>query len=159
MVKQKTDQPELSEVEQLQEELARLEEQLAHCKDREQRALADYQNLIRRTREDQSRFAKLATVEFVENLLQPLGHLQLAADQLNDQGLTMVITQLWQTLEQQGLSRIEVKGKRFDVETMEVVEKEEGDEEEQVVVKEVRPGYTLNEIVIQHAKVVLGKSH
>ena len=115
--------------------------------------MADYKNLIRRTQEERGKVAKLSTRDFAETILQPLEHLSLAAEQVNDPGINMVATELWQALESQGLQEIETAGKTFDVETMEVVERMgEGD----AVVKVVSRGYMLNGEVIRHAKVVVG---
>lgn len=137
---------------ELSEQLVATTNQLAEAKRREQLALADYQNLVRRTNEERGRVARLAARNFVEDLLQPLSHLTLAAQQLNDAGLHMVIAQLWQSLEQNGLKKIEALGKDFDVHTMEAVEKGERGKK---VLKIVRDGYVLNDAVIQHAKVIL----
>lgn len=146
------------ELETLQTRLSELEDQLQQARQREQRALADYQNVVRRTREDQSRFAKLATADFVTSLIQPLEHLQLAAQQLNDPGLNMVVGQFLQAMSEHGLKQLDVLGQPFDLKTMEVVEKESNEAEDKlVVVKVLRPGYTLHGEVVQHAKVVLGK--
>lgn len=133
--------------------IAELEAQLQQAKDRELRNLADYQNLVRRTQEERSKFIKMANRDFAEELLQPLDHLSLAAAQLNDNGLNMVVDQLWQVLRQQGLEEINVLGKQFDPATMEVVEKQGQGE---VVTSVVKKGYTLNGEVIQFAKVIVG---
>ncbi len=137
---------------ELSEQLLTTSNQLVEAKRREQLALADYQNLVRRTAEERGRVARLAARNFVDGMLQPLGHLTLASQQLNDAGLTMVISQLWQSLEENGLKKIDALGKDFDVNTMEVVEK--GDQGKKVL-KIVRDGYVLNDEVIQHAKVIL----
>jgi molecular chaperone GrpE len=155
-------------------ELEALRAELNQARAREQRAVADYQNLQRRTREEQSRWAKLATRDFVSDLLEPLSHLSLAANQLQDPGLEMVVKRLWQTLENQGLQRIEVLGKPFDITTMEAVDQQvqaeagldesgEGGIDAEgtsagVVTQVVREGYLLNGEVIQHAKVIIGSS-
>ena len=46
----------------------------------------------------------------------------MAARQLDDSGLNMVLTQLFDRLKEQGLEPIDPIGQPFDVETMEVVE-------------------------------------
>lgn len=138
----------------LQAELAATQSQLQTAQEQARRAVADYQNLQRRVQEDRLKLVKLATQELVSELLQPLDHLSLAAEQLQDQGLNMVITQLWQTLENQGLQKLDVLGKPFDVATMEAVDAAStGD----VVIKVHTAGYTLNGELIKHAKVVLGE--
>lgn len=139
-------------------ELEELKEQLQTAKDNEIRARADYQNLIRRTQQERQQLIKLATKSLVADLVQPLEHLALASQQINDQGLNMVVGQFWQTLDQHGLQEVNPMGEPFDVETMEAVEiKDEGSEDDMVVVSVVKRGYRLNGEVIQHAKVVLGK--
>lgn len=136
-----------------QTQVEQLQAQLTAATDREKRALADYQNLVRRTQEDRARSAKLASLEFVHSLLQPLDHLSLAAAQLQDQGLNMVVQQLWKALQEQGLEEITVLHQPFDPELMEVVDKQgEGD----TVQKVVKKGYRLNGEVIQVAQVIIG---
>lgn len=139
-------------VQELSDQVVSLTQQLSDAKRREQLALADYQNLVRRTNEERGRVARLAARNFVADLLQPLSHLTLASEQLNDAGLTMVITQLWQSLEQNGLKKIDALDKPFDVTTMEAVET---GEQGKKVTKIVRDGYILNDEIIQHAKVIL----
>lgn len=141
-----------TQLEQLQADYATLAEQLADAKRREQLALADYQNLIRRTNEARSKISRLAARTFVEDLLQPLSHLSMASEQLNDAGLNMVVSQLWQALENNGLQKIDALGKEFDVSTMEATDTGENGKK---VIKIVRDGYLLNDEIIQHAKVIL----
>lgn len=136
----------------LSKQVVELSEQLKDAKRKEQLALADYQNLVRRTNEERSKVARLAALNFVENLLQPLSHLSLASEQLGDAGLTMVVAQLWNSLEQNGLEKIDALGKDFDVTTMEATQK---GEKGQRVIKIVSDGYMLNDEVIAHAKVIL----
>lgn len=148
----KTDVKKMTELEKLEARIADLEEALILSNEKEKRAMADYQNLVRRSREERQSFVKMANRDFALGILQPLEHLAMAATQINDQGLDMVIAQLQKQLENEGLVEIPAMGQKFDLETMEAVDKEgEGDK----VVKVVRKGYTLNGEVIQHAQVVL----
>lgn len=137
------------------DELERLQDELAQSRAREQRLMADYQNLIRRNREEQTRWAKLATKDFVSEILLPLEHLTRAAEQVQDKGLDMVMQQFWQTLERHGVQRVSTVGQKFDVQTMEAVEQHQDSLD---VTAEVRPGFTLYGEVIQHAKVILGQA-
>ncbi|MDA1079137.1 MAG: nucleotide exchange factor GrpE [bacterium] len=137
-------------------ELELLRAQLAEMTERERRLQADYQNLVRRTREDKLTHSKLATKHLVTDLLDPLAHLSLASQQLNDPGLRMVIEQLWKTLSTHGLAEIEVLGKPFDATIMEAVEVVSPENVAAVVSSVVRPGFTLHGEIIQHTKVVLG---
>jgi len=135
-----------------QKELLSLKEQLNASLEREKRVLADYQNLQRRSMQERLAFIKMANKDFCQILLQPLEHLSMAAENLKDKGLDMVIEQFWKELQNFGLMEIEVLGKDFDLNTMEVVNKKgEGEK----VVEVVRKGYMLNGEVIQHAQVIL----
>ncbi len=134
------------------EEIAHLQQLLTESLEREKRVLADYQNLVKRNQEERVKFLQLANKGLIETLLSPLEHLSMAAEQIDDQGLNMVIRDFWQVLDEAGLEEIYPKGKKFDLETMEVVDKEgEGEK----VVKVVKRGYLLNGQVIQHAKVIV----
>lgn len=134
------------------QEIIELQQQLGESLEREKRVLADYQNLVKRNQEERVRFLQLANQRLVETMLSPLEHLSLAAEQIDDQGLNLVIRDFWQVLEEAGLEEIYPKGEKFNLETMEVVEKE-GDG--QKVTKVVKRGYRLNGQVIQHAKVIV----
>jgi len=131
-----------------------VQDDLDQAKEKEQRMAADYQNLVRRTREERGQAARLAAQALVEDLVQPLEHLSLAARQISDPGLDMVKSQLWQALSRHGLEEINPLGQKFDLETMEAVDKQDNGD---TVVSVIRSGFKLNGEIIQHAKVVLGK--
>lgn len=148
-----THQAEDLELTQLQEELETAREAERKARESELRSLADYHNLVRRTSEDRGKLIKFANQQLIADLLQPLDHLGLAAAQLNDPGLNMTVQQFWQVLNDNGLEEINPVNQPFDVELMEVVEKQgEGDK----VIAVVKKGYTLNGQVVQHAKVIVG---
>ncbi len=129
-----------------------LSQELAQVQERERRALADYQNLVKRTQEERLKTIKFANRELLAALLQPLDHLALASAQLQDKGLDMVTQQFWQVLKLAGLEEIECEGKRFDPLLMEAVEA--GDKKE-TVLKCVKKGYTLHGEVLQPARVIV----
>lgn len=146
------------ELAKISQKIEVLEQQLSQAKERELRAQADYNNLQRRSKEEQSRIVKLAAKAMVEDLLESIEHLSMAADQLKNSILDMVLTQLWAALREHGLEELQVMGEPFDLQTMEAVDLVDGaTENEGVVVKVIKRGYTLNGQVIQHAKVVMGK--
>ncbi len=130
-----------------------LKAQLVQAQENELRSRADYHNVVRRNQEQTSRLMKLAARDVLSSLLQPLDHLSMAATQLKDKGLDMVVDQLWKALAEQGLQELDVMGKPFDAVTMEVVDKKS---ESDQVTAVVRKGYQLNGEVIQHAKVIVG---
>lgn len=133
-------------------ELAELQKLLAASLEREKRAMADYQNLQRRSSAERLALIKMANKDLCQALLQPLEHLSLAALNLHDKGLDMVVEQFWKELQAFGLQEIPVLGQKFDLATMEVVDKKTRGEQ---VIEVVRKGYTLQGEVIQHAQVIL----
>lgn len=149
----------------LKQQIEDLQNELNLAKEKERRAVADYQNLVRRSSEERIRVAKLAALDFVEVLLEPLSHLSLASEQLNNQGLNMVVDQLWRKLNEIGLEEINPLGQPFDVNTMEAIldpsnvneELTKKDEKNLIhkVSKVVAKGYKLNGEVVRHAKVIV----
>jgi molecular chaperone GrpE len=147
-----------SAVAQLSDKIAELEAQIAQAKDSALRAQADYQNLQRRSREEKAHVTKFATKALVEDMLEPLEHLSMTAEQLKNPILDMVLQKLWSVLEDHGLQELKVLGKPYDVLEMEVVDLVDGaTESDGAVVKIVKRGYSINGAIIQHAKVVIGK--
>ncbi|MDR0463121.1 MAG: nucleotide exchange factor GrpE [Pseudomonadales bacterium] len=135
------------------QQVAELENKLAETNEKLARVLADYQNLVRRHREERAETIKFATRDFVEMLIQPYDHLRLASESLNDPGLNMIIDEFMQVLKEQQVEQLIPEGETFDVVTMEAVEKTgKGDK----VTKVFSPGYILNGRVLRPARVAVG---
>ncbi len=137
-----------------EEKVIALENEKKELQDRVTRALADYQNLVRRQKEEQGKVVEYAKIMIFESLLQPLEHLAIAAKTLNDKGLNMVIDQFWKALEEQGLKEFNPINQEFDPLSMEVIEKVGSGE---IVAEVASPGYMLNNQVIKFAKVKVGQ--
>lgn len=130
-------------------ELENLENQL-------KRALADYQNLEKRIAQEKSEWIKMANKDLILRLLPGLDSLILAKKHTKDEGVIVSIKHFLDVLEAEGIKKIETEGQEFDPKTMEVVSTTEG--KENIVVDELRAGYTLYGTVIRPAQVVVGKS-
>jgi molecular chaperone GrpE len=135
------------------DQIQKLEAEILRLQDKERRALADYQNLQRRQHEERLKTIKYATAELIEALLQPMDHLYMAAAQLNDQGLQLILTQFEQVFQQFELEEIKVLGQPFSAETMEVIEKKS---DKNQVTQVIKKGYRLHGQVIRVAQVVMG---
>lgn len=131
---------------------AALEQQLVQAREAERRALADYQNLAKRNQEQQLKMVKFASRELLSALMQPLEHLNLAAAQLKDPGLDMVVKQFWQVLETAGVQEVAAVGQTVDPHTMEVVQ---AGDNKQKVTQVIRKGYLLHGELLQPAKVII----
>lgn len=91
------------------------------------RALADYQNLIKRTEREKSELLSRANKNIVEDLLPVLDQLNRAQAHLKDQGLEMALEQFKNVLTQKGVETINANpGDIFDVGLHEAVETVEG---------------------------------
>lgn len=134
--------------EDLQRKIDELQNQL-------KRALADYQNLEKRTHEERHEQVRSANRYLLLRLLPVLDTLLLAGRHVEDEGLKLSIKQFQDVLKQEGVERIETENKHFDPKIMEAVEVEKGDEGK--VLSEIRAGYILNGEVLRVAQVKVGK--
>lgn len=138
-------------IEKLKKEKAEIE--LAH-----KRALADYQNLVKHSNNEKIEFFKYSLEKFLLEALPVFDNLKMAISTLNEneqnspwvEGIKHVIKQFREIFLENGVTEIKTVGERFDYNKMEAV-KGDGD----IIKKEIRPGYLLNEKVIIPAKVVL----
>ncbi len=136
------------EVKELKERIADLENQLL-------RAVADYRNLEKRLDEEKKEFVKFANRDLLLRLIPAFDTLFLAEKYVVDEGIKLTIKHLQESLRDVGVERVKAVGEEFSPESMEVVTTEEG--EENKVLEELRPGYTLNGKLVRPAQVKVGK--
>ena len=151
------------------------------------RAQADYQNLVKEFDGRRNDYVRFANVNLIIELLPILDNFKAAFSQIPEAeknspwviGFSYIKKQLEDMLAREGVEQIKTVGEEFNHEEHEAVDNEgegedgdegnddatadkQGDKNEdsavkQVVTKEVRPGYTLNNKVVQAAKVVVAK--
>lgn len=146
------------EVKQLKDQVEELKRELAEAENTWRRALADYQNLEKRVSEERQDFVRFAAKNFIEKLLVVLDDLEKASAHLKDQGLELALKKLQALLKEEGVERIDTKGKNYDIQTMEAISIVEGDEDNQVI-EELRAGYMLHGSVIRAAQVKVSKKN
>lgn len=156
-------QPTELTVDQLQQKIVELEAALVQIKqaadnndEKWKRALADYQNLVKRTQEERKDLMRFSTKEIIEKLLPIIDDLYQAAGHLQDQGLNLAIKKIEQFLEKEGVVRIETINKPFTVETMEAIQVVDG-EKDNIVIQETRAGYLMHGSVLRPAQVIVSK--
>lgn len=157
MVKNSASQPAADQVDQagqIDERLADLQTQLDQKEDAYRRVLADFQNLQRRAQTDRTQTIQRANADLLLDLLPTLDHLEMAMKHFTDPSLSMIAGDLHKTLANYGVTRITTIGEEYNAETMEVVETEPG--KQNIVLREMLPGYFLNGNILRHAKVVVG---
>lgn len=140
-----------------------LKKQLQCLEENYRRALADYQNLQKRTEKEKQEFLKFATCNLVTKLLTVLNGLEAAQKHLQDQGLGLLIKKFKEILKQEGVVEIKSQNEPFDPEQHECVEvvKVKDNRLENQVIEEVRKGYRMivgeDDQVLRYAQVKVGK--
>ncbi len=119
------------------------------------RAVADYRNLEKRLEDEKKDFVKYANRELLLRLIPAFDTLFLAEKYVADEGIKLTIKHLKESLREVGVDMIDAVGKDFDPEFMEVVVTDAG--EENVVLEELRPGYTINGKLVRPVQVKVGK--
>lgn len=152
-------------LEDLQVCIEELEEQLAEAEDRRLRAAAELRNYRRRITQQQAQQLQYAHEQLVTALVPILDHMELALesareeDQPRDEviaGVEMIHRQLFDTLQQFGLRRVDTVGEEFDPRLHEAIERRAMEDEglsEGEIIEEIRPGYRLNDRVVRPAEV------
>lgn len=125
-------------------------------KDKYLRALADYQNLERRTHDTIERAKIISGREFALGLIEVLDDMQAAEIFVKDEGLQLVIDKVKRMLERMEIVEIEVLGKQYDPAVAEAVEVVAGPHDNEVGTI-VQKGYMINSEVIRPARVTVTK--
>ncbi len=141
--------------------------ELEDMKNRYFRALADYQNLQRRSAKEQLEARGRGVEDFVKKLLPVIDTLDKAMEQISKisnvdkrimDGLEMFSIQLTDVLEKEGLKSISAKGQKFDPNFHEAMCKRcVEDAEDEVVLNEFEKGYVFKERVLRTSKVEINQ--
>jgi len=119
------------------------------------RAVADYQNLEKRVREEKREWVLIANKNLLLRILPILDTLILALKYSQDKSLKVSVNQFLDILKNEGVTKIETKDKDFDPRLMEGIERVTGAKDK--VIEETRAGYMLNDNVLKPAQVTVGK--
>lgn len=138
-------------------EIEELRQKVEECESRYRRALADYQNLQKRSQEERIHWIKTANKELLLRLLPVFDTLQLATKHSEDQTLKVCLQQFIDVLKAEGVEFIKAVGKEFNPHTMEAVTTAQGQEEGKVL-EELRAGFIINGQTLRPAQVVVVKS-
>ena len=130
-------------------------------KDALQRLQADFENYKKRVEKDLVQYRKFANADVIRAVLPILDSFELALKNTKDQekfvkGVELIYAQFYQMLEEQGLRPIKTAGEKLDPYKHEVLLQEESDKDG-MILEELQKGYMLNDMVIRHSKVKVGK--
>ena len=148
-------------------ELEKLKQELAESKDKYLRLVAEFDNFRRRNAKERVELIQTAGKDIIQALLVVLDDTDRAAKQLEAsddinqvrEGVTLVFNKLRTTLQARGLKRMESLHQPFDADLHEALAEIPAPSEELKgkVLDETEPGYYLNDKLIRHAKVIVGK--
>ena len=154
------------DVEFLQGQLEKLQEQSIVSLDKVVRAQAEMENLRKRAARDVENAHKYALEKFTDELLPIMDSLELGlsasvkAKNLDDlcKGMELTLEMFNTVMEKFGITMIEPKGEKFNPELHDAVSMQETDDSNSGIIIEVmQKGYTLNGRLIRPAMVVVAK--
>jgi molecular chaperone GrpE len=143
-----------------------LKSEVAELKDKYLRLYADFENFRRRTAKEKIEMISGASADVVKAILPIVDDFERAKISFDSsteiealkEGVDLIYTKLFKTLESKGLKPIVAKGETFDVEIHESVAQFPAPSEDLKgkVIDEIEKGYYLNDKVLRYAKVVVG---
>ena len=150
-----------------QNELEELKKKYNELNDSHLRLMAEFDNYRKRTLREKSELIKNGGENALSNLLPVVDDFERALQNLRtaedikavNEGVELIYSKFMSYLSQQNVKPIETVGKPFDAETSEAVALIPAPDADMKgkVLDCVQTGYTLNEKVIRHAKVVVGE--
>ncbi len=149
------------------EEVEKLTQELGEMKDKYLRMMAEFDNYKRRTAREKEEMRQTAGKDLMQSLLVVMDDMDRAAKQLETttdlavlkEGVSLVFNKLRATLQQKGLKVMEAGNGEFNPDLHEAITEIPAPNEDMKgkVIDVVEAGYYLNDKLIRHAKVVVGK--
>jgi molecular chaperone GrpE len=147
--------------------LEKLQAELKEAKDKHLRLAAEFDNFKRRNAKERIELIQTAGKDVIVDLLEILDDYDRAQKQLETsddakqikEGISLVFNKLKNLLQAKGLKPMETISKEFNPDLHEAITEIPAPSEELKgkVLDEVVKGYYLNDKIIRHAKVVVGK--
>ena len=161
------EEQELTSEEKLQKELDAANQTIEEQKDKYLRLSAEFDNYRKRTMKEKAELIKnggektiSAILPILDDMERALQNARKAEDiQAVCEGIELISQKFQKVLAQEGLQKMEPVGKDFDTDFHEAVALVPAPAEDQKgkVLDCVQTGYTLNDKVIRHAKVVVAQ--
>lgn len=145
-----------TELGEVEEAKSVLEVERDEYKNKLLRALADYHNLEKRVADERQELGRRAVQNFILRILPFLDNLEQAEVFVKDKGLEIVKTSFLELLEKEGLKKIDVLNKEYDIHVAEAIDLVEG-ERDNIVVEVMRNGYKFYGQIVRPAQVKVSK--
>jgi len=149
------------------EQIVELEAQLSEQKDKFLRLYAEFENYKKRTLKERLELINTAGQETLKKMLPVLDDFDRAKQSAEDEnspehfseGVQLLYDKFHSTLKAQGVKVMETNGQDFDPELHAAISEIPAGSEEMKgkIIDTIEKGYYLNEKIIRHAKVVVGK--
>lgn len=144
-----------------------LANELAEAKDKYMRLSAEFDNYRKRTSKERVELIQSAGKDVIKDLLSVIDDFDRALKAMETatdvatirEGIELVNNKFRKTLEQKGLKEMEAQGLEFDADLQEAITAIPAPtaDMKNKVIDVIEKGYYLNDKVIRHAKVVIGK--
>ncbi|MEE2981448.1 MAG: nucleotide exchange factor GrpE [Pseudomonadota bacterium] len=156
--------------ESTEDEVERLANEVAELNDKLLRAVAETENLRRRTTREREETGKYAVTGFARDLLSVADNLRRALDSLSDEirgdealgglisGVEMTERELLNAFERHGIKCIDPEGEKFDHNFHQAMfEVADSDQPAGTVISVMQPGYVIAERLLRPAMVGIAK--
>ena len=143
----------------LKNEIKELKEELKQKNDKLLRSIADLQNLQKRTYKELENKECELKEKYVSELIDLRDLLKKAInDEKPKQGLKLIIENIDNFFEKEGVENIDCIGKKFDHNLHHAITTIEKDEcEDNTIVEEVKKGFMINNRVVRPSQVIVSK--
>jgi molecular chaperone GrpE len=154
----------ISEIGDSVEKVNELESKIMELQDLLLRKAAEFENYKRRTENDQMNLLSYAAESFIIKLLPVVDDFERSLKHINDakdtvsirDGIRFMYDKLLKILNDQGVKKMEVVGKPFNVAFHDaLMQRIDNSVPPHTVVEEIEPGYLYKDKVIRHAKVIV----
>ena len=156
-------QEKFNDIESVDDETKKLKEENSDLKDKWQRALADYQNLERRTQVEVSQRVSSKTNNLLLNFINIYEDFvraenSLSKEKIDTSGIIAVIKNMESLLSENNIKPIDAVGEIFDPQIHEAVSMIVDETlDEGTITQEVSKGYTSGKAILKPSKVIVSK--
>ena len=156
-----------SKEEKMKSELIAAEEALTDQKDKYLRLAAEFDNYRKRTIKEKAELILNGGAKSIESILPVIDDMERAIDTMKTatdveavkEGIDLIYQKFLKILGENGVQIIEAKGKELNTDLHDAIAviPAPNDEDKGKIIDCVQTGYTINDKVIRHAKVVVGE--
>ena len=141
----------------------RLQKECLEYKTGWQRAVADYQNLLKENARARGEWAAMSEAQILEEFLPIYDNFKKAfqganADDGWTKGIKFIMKQFGDVLKAHGIEEIKTVGELFTAAKHEAVGEEASEQPENTIIREIDGGYMTKGKVLKVAKVIISKS-